>query len=393
MGKLALDNRTMKLLLKYLLFLFTISYLQAQVQWERSGYISYLFNSAKLPISPNRIYENSLQLRLMNRFYINDDASIAFDVRTRAFHSQLKMITPGYKSQTISQYPMHNLEWVLYDKNKHFAYAQIDRLYWDYYWDDFQFILGRQRVAWGTSLVWNITDLFNPQSVLDFDYEEKPGSDAIRAIWFYDDLGQVEIVVLPSDKKEEQTAALLWQTNRWNYDFAFIAAWQNKEPVLASNFSGDIYGAGFRGEFKWTRSKALTGAQKPNSEHNMSAVLSLDYTFANSFYLHSEILYNSIGLTEGVAFKTNYATTNRLLTPAKNSLFFETAYNLHPLLRGSLFMFLNPDDGSKLFMPMFNWSAITNLDIAVIGIFTQGAQGDAWGPNAETIFLRSKFSF
>ena len=63
-------------------------------------------------------------------------------------------------------------------------------------------------------MVWNITDLFNPQSVLDFDYEEKPGSDAIRIQYFTGVIGRLEFVFKPAPNKEDQSLAVLLLMNQ-----------------------------------------------------------------------------------------------------------------------------------------------------------------------------------
>ncbi len=284
------------------------------------------------------------------------------------------------------------------------GYAQFDRLFLDYNYSDWQFTIGRQRIAWGTSFVWNITDLFNPQSVLDFDYEEKPGSDAFRIQYYTGVASRLELVLKPSPDKFERTAALLWLFNKWNYDFYLIGAWQFDKPLLAAAYAGDIYGAGFRGEFKMSdkiSQEQLEGTLNPfsNSNYsdsdkkNISAVISLDYTFANSLYLHSEMMYNSIGKKENTGMFNLQAIKAGLLSPARLSLFFETAYDLHPLVRSNLFMLYNPDDNSSIFVPSISWSVITNLDLYMIGFITDGDLGSEFGGYGKAFFLRTKYSF
>ena len=56
----------------------------------------------------------------------------------------------------------------------------IDRVFLEYNKNDWEVRVGRQRINWGINLAWNPNDVFNAYSFFDFDYEERPGSDAIR---------------------------------------------------------------------------------------------------------------------------------------------------------------------------------------------------------------------
>ena len=95
--------------------------------------------------------------------------------------------------------------------------------------------------------------------------------------------------------------------NIFEYDFFITGARQNNRYILYGAWSGDIAEAGLHGEFKISKA--------PNKDvpteypiHNsyesdlteykktvFSAVLSEDYTCTNTFYIHTETLYNSNG--------------------------------------------------------------------------------------------------
>ena len=53
----------------------------------------------------------------------------------------------------------------------------------------------RQRINWGQTLVWNPNDIFNAYSYFDFDYIERPGSDAIRLQYYPDYSSAIEMAV------------------------------------------------------------------------------------------------------------------------------------------------------------------------------------------------------
>ncbi|MCB0282168.1 MAG: hypothetical protein KDF60_06285 [Calditrichaeota bacterium] len=386
------------------LFLAAANVFAQSENWQTYGYAKYLFSVAENKlISNENLIDHQVHFRLNNRWYPTSNLTAGLEFRIRGFYGGMVEKTPGFKSTVITNYPFADLKTVLWHQNSSLGYGQVDRLFFDYTSGSWQFTIGRQRIAWGTSLVWNVIDLFNPQSILDFDYEEKPGSDAIRVQYYTGAIGRLEAVYKPAKNSNKQTAALLWLFNNWDYDFYLISAIQNNSPLFAAAFSGDIRGAGFRGEFKYTKPPSrdqLQGTLLPFGENysqanskNISAVLSSDYTFPSSFYLHSEVLYNSIGKTEYSGLYTFQAVQAGLLSPSRWSLFFETAYDLHPLVRGDFFVLHNPQDNSSIFVPSISWSVITNLDLYLIGFLTEGPNLSEFGNYGKAFYLRTKYSF
>ena len=61
---------------------------------------------------------------------------------------------------------------VLLSADSWFLHTMLDRAWIDYTRGKLQLRLGRQRINWGTNLVWNPNDVFNTFSYFDFDYEE-----------------------------------------------------------------------------------------------------------------------------------------------------------------------------------------------------------------------------
>lgn len=98
----------------------------------------------------------------------------------------------------------------------------IDRLWLDFTHKNFQATLGRQRINWSQTFVWNPNDLFNTYSYFDFDYEEKPGSDAVRLQYFTSASSKAELLV-KAGKDKKVTAAALYRFNKWKYDFQGLA--------------------------------------------------------------------------------------------------------------------------------------------------------------------------
>lgn len=377
----------------------------AQGTFDYYGYAKYLFMTSKSPLVDGRLNDHILHCRLNTRWYPAESLTGAMELRLRGFYGESVENIPGFKYQVKSAYEYAQLDAELWDEKKSFGYAEIDRLYLDYIKGDFQITAGRQRIAWGTSLVWNIIDLFNPMSILEFDYEEKPGADALRVQYYTGAVTKVETAYKPGKNKYSRTLSGLWSINAWQYDFFVIAALQNNRKILGGAWSGNISGGGFRGEIKISEAPskgAPTEYPVPNyygsnlTEYDktaFSAVLCGDYTFTNTLYIHTEALYNSNGKTKNAGAFMMQTLEAGMLSPARWQLYQEFACDITPLIRGTLFGIYNPSDKSSIIVPSLTWSVVTNLDFTAIGFISCGGDLTEYGDMGNSLFLRLKYSF
>lgn len=125
----------------------------------------------------------------------------------------------------------------------------------------------------------------------------------------------------------------------------------------------------------------------------ISFVLSLDYTFKNSLYLHGEALFNNIGKREQIRMYLFDALKIGLLSPSQWNLFYQIGYNLSALTRGDIITLHNPIDGSFALLPTVNISIAENLDLSLILLAMHGDDMDEYGFNMYMAFVRLKYSF
>lgn len=393
-------------LITYSLSLLLINFVSfAQNNFEFGGYAKYLFSTSKYPQIDERLYDHIFHTRLNTKFFFDDSFSLTGEFRFRTFFGESIHRIPNYSEFIKTNQPMLNMDWMIWKNQNSIVYAETDRLYFDYNNNNFQLTLGRQRIAWGTSWVWNPTDLFNPLSVLDFDYEELPGNDAFRIQYYTGAVSKIEFAIAPNRNKDKLTAAGLISFNEFKYDFNFLAGIKNKKWITGLSWVGDIADAGFRGE--------MLLMQKPDKANKydfiysafnqlsissadkliFSFVLSGDYTFPNSFYIHTEILYNNIGKQDKTALFAQEANDIGLLSASRWSLFQEFSYNISPLLRASVFGIINPDDKSNVLVPSISYSIITNLDLYLIALIFNGDVLTQYSDNGTSVFARIKYSF
>ena len=87
------------------------------------------------------------------------------------------------------------MSWNILTEKSFFLNTTIDRLWVDFNYGKLQVRAGRQRINWGQTLIWNPNDIFNAYSFFDFDYIERPGSDAVRVQYYPGSSSSVEAAV------------------------------------------------------------------------------------------------------------------------------------------------------------------------------------------------------
>ena len=70
--------------------------------------------------------------------------------------------------------------------------------------------IGRQRINWGVNLAWNPNDLFNAYSLIDFDYQERSGVDAIRFQYYTGEMSSIEFAIQPGENIDKSIIAALF---------------------------------------------------------------------------------------------------------------------------------------------------------------------------------------
>lgn len=324
------------------------------------------------------------------RYYPNRTFSFGADLKQKVFagESARDLRTSADVYSFRERYL--DLEWTPVREDRISATLLLDRLWADAYLGQWQLRVGRQRIAWGTNLVWNPIDLFNPSSPLDFSNEEKPGTDAARLQWYMGPTSKLDLGFEPADEIERSAVALHLRTNWRDYDLHALAGHRREETVAGAAWAGNIAGGGFRGELLWV----LPDSLRVFGESSLVAAVSGDYTFSNTTYLHAEVLYNSRGTTGKAGGLELLRSLRRgWLTPARWSLFGQAAKDLTPLLRGDVSGIVNPLDGSWYFGPSLSWSVVTNLDLTVMGLLFFGEDRTEFGNSGHLAMARLKWSF
>lgn len=195
--------------------------------WDLRGYLKSMQITvfAKLPFSSETTMFNDqlLHNRLKFRWYPSDHFTLRAEVRNRVFWGDQVRTTlqfGGDYIETVSQGGDDFFDWSAgYQNKKGYAlHTTLDRFYGEYTAGQWEISLGRQRINWGIGTTWNPNDIFNAFSFTDFDYEERPGSDALRVRRYTGVASSVEVAVKAFRHWDEATGAILARFNTGSYD-------------------------------------------------------------------------------------------------------------------------------------------------------------------------------
>jgi hypothetical protein len=297
-------------------------------------------------------------------------------------YNELLTIETGYLNLTKTWYE---------DANGVF-YTNVDRLFTTMEFGNLNVKLGRQRINWGIGMVWQPNDIFNSFNYLNFNYPERPGSDAIR-LQYYTGYTSGFDAAYKIDSQNRSSYALKYALNHWNYDWQLMGGVMNQEYYVAGlGWSGDIRGAGFNGEASYFKPIAIDTELK----ETLLATVSLNYTFANSLFINFSALYNSQGTT-GNAGRGFFSLIDNIsaldYTLSKGQLFGQVSYPLTPLINADISSIINPFDGSFYLGPSIDFSLSDDVSFYVIAQTFFGAEGTEYGDFGQMFFGQISWNF
>jgi hypothetical protein len=278
----------------------------------------------------------------------------------------------------------------------------LDRLYLGWGNQKVDLRVGRQRINWGVNLAWNPNDIFNAYNFIDFDYEERPGTDAVRFQYFGKNMSGFEIAVAPRVKWLESTAAVMYKMNVKGYDLQFIAGQYRDEVTAGIGWAGNLGNAGFKGEAQWFA--PFEGFA--DSTHTLSGAISVDYAFKNSLYLNGSLLFNSNGIDDSdpaklATFFSGTALSAKNLMPTRYNGFISASYPITPLINSSLAVIYGYGPHLLLINPSLTYSVSTSFDILLAAqlFFSEFPEITPTGISSSyqnlsnSVFLRVKWSY
>ncbi len=390
-------STTIKFLLFYFINFILCNHLFAQNDSTKhphkftvNGYIKYLeevsFAGSATDLETVDLFHN----RLNFRYQPSSSFNFRVEVRNRIYYGELVQNYPGFASLVTGNTETFDLSKNWVNQNSVLVNSTIDRASAEYLHGKWDIIIGRQRINWGISTVWTPNDIFNTFNYFDFDYEERPGTDAARIQYALTSSSSLELGVSPGRIPQQNIGALMYHFNKWNYDFQLFSGIYHEDYTAGLGWAGNIKNAGFKGEISY-----FTPYWHFSDSNVIAATLSFDYGFKNGIYVLVSALYNNVGNDSilNIAALTTESLSAKNIFPFKYTLFAEISYSFTPILKASLGAMYSPTGNSIIILPTVTYSIADNwvLDLISQSFFSQ--QGATYRPLGNGIYLRLKWGF
>jgi len=392
-------NNFMKNLLINIFFLFTfLNSLTAQDKFSFDGYISDMQSVYKVP-DLDWLWENNLHNRLNFNIYPFNWLSGSLQMRNRLIMGNTVVKFPGYAENIDADNGWVDLSFTtdgtFNDNSGYVLNTNIDRLWLQFTAGPFEAKIGRQRINWGQTFVWNPNDIFNSYSYFEVDYPERPGSDAIR-LQYYPGMASTIELAAKIDSSEKLTAAAYFRTNALKYDLQVLGGvYSGKDLVLGTGWSGNIWNIAFRGELSYF--KDLEHFSDTTGYVMVST--GFDYTFSNSLWIQLEALYSGFAKEMNINNFLEFYSGNldvKSLGFTEWSLFASLSYPFTPLLNGGIASIYYPEWKGFYLGPNIDISVFNNINLSLIIQYFSAefeVNGIKSRENNALGFLRMKWSF
>ena len=365
---------------------------------EVGGYIKFLqitnfFDDSGSPIPLSPITNNFFHNRINLAYYPNEKWKVVAEMRNRLFYGEQVKLTPGYGRSIDQQSGLVDLSIRWVDEGGVVLHSIFDRAYVNYATEKVDVRLGRQRINWGLNLIWNPNDLFNALNFLDFDYEERPGTDALRVQYYTGILSKAEIAFAPDDTIANSIGAAMYKFNFKGYDIQTLAGYYRGDAALGAGWEGNLGSAGFKGE------GTVFIPMEPSSDSSSSVVgsITVDYLFGNGVYAAAALLYNSNGENAGASANNGLFTgqpSAKNLFPAKWAYAINASGNVSPLFSLSAAVIYSPTNQLTVLAPTLTYSIKENWDLdAILQSLFWSPFGQPYGHGGSSAFFRMRWSF
>lgn len=338
-----------------------------------ASFINLIHNRFNLKYTPAENWECRFEIR--NRIFLGDIDAAGMDFGERVTYD------PG----------LTDLGFLWLDDSTAVMTTVIDRMMVRYNHDDFTCTFGRQRINWGMNTVWNPLDLFNAYNFLDFDYEERPGSDALRLQFSPGSFSTLEMAVKYGRNFKNPVCAGLFRSNYKSYDWQFLGGFYEDDLVIGAGWAGPLMGAGFKGEvarFKSVRNKAMR-------RDVFTWSVSLDYSFSHQWFGVISVLYNdnSSSLQHAGFTTADNLLSAKQLMPFRWSFYSGWNKQFNPVFSGSLAMVYSPEKNSTIIFPSLLCNVRRNLDLDLTLQAFFGQQDAVYRALSTSAFLRMRWSY
>ncbi len=367
-------------------------------KFELDGYVKYMQTNAFTDVNDFWINDNLIHNRLDFSYYPTNWLSAKVSVRNRFFYGQQvsMMYVPGLGNMYAEQVDQHtgfvDLSWNYFENKSTFFNTSIDRAFIDIQKGKWNITAGRHRINWGQTFVWNANDIFNAYSYFDFDYEEKPGSDAIRVQYNIDYASRIDVAAAINNDTSI-TAAALYSFNKFNYDFQVMSGvFQSEDIVIGLGYAGSLFYGGFRGELSYF----YPMGDLADTTGVLAVSVGCDYVLKKGTMFTAEVLFNTSAPKDtefNIADFYNLQLSAKNLSFSRFSAVVMVSQPISPIVTATISAMYSPTSNFIYTGPSVSVSMADNFMIDLNAQYFSSDIPKEEGGKGTYIFLRGRWSF
>jgi hypothetical protein len=333
--------------------------------------------------------DNLIHNRLNFRCSHKSGLSAALEIRNRIFWGESVEMNPFMAASMDIDPGLVDMSWVVFETPAALGHSQIDRAWIEWSSERWEIRAGRQRINWGINLLWNSNDLFNVYSILDFDYEERPGGDALRIQHHFKNYTSLDAAISHGADSKSTVAAAMYRFNKFGYDLQVLGGLWHEDIAAGLGLAGNVGNAGLKGEGTY-----FTPLDRDSSKSAISASLSLDYVFNGGLFGTLGFLYSSDGPTDNLLITDLYThePSPRSLMPSAYNGALSLSYPFSPILNAGITGLWSPASNMIIAIPTLSVSLSNDWEFAIFGQ-SFWIETDDLSNISNAIYFRLKWSF
>lgn len=378
-----------------------------------SGYYKSFFSllSNKSVISPDGLTDmpdfglvtNSLRLKSLFRISSAVTLNVAYDVFPSITYKAENESSFLITFLEPSLYRFGDLDPVLYpagnnNEGNFTINNNLDRFFITVKTEKADFFIGRQSISWGSSRVFNPTDIIAPFNFNQLDKEEKSGVDAIRVRVPLGTMNELDAGYVFGDKFRFSQSAFFARAkfNILKSDISILMSGFRGNFLLGFDLSSSIGGAGIWAECALVKTGFFIKKAEESINSYFRASVGADYNFAGNTYAFIEYHYNSAGNSDPERYLSLFESTpfldGNVYQMGKHYISLGVNKQLHPLIGFNNLIIFSITDNSLIFSPVLEYNIAENIYISAGGFLGFGKRPEkASSQDPSGILLRSEF--
>jgi hypothetical protein len=298
-----------------------------------------------------QIFHNRLniQIKISDHFY----SGISF--RNRIIWGDEVKQNPKYDQFLRNRQDLLNLSVVWLKKPDLIIHSNTERLWTEYRRDKWNLRVGRQRINWSMTATWNPCDLFNVYNFLDVDYEERPGTDALKFSYLIKNMSSIEVAYAPGKNVNQTIAGIRYTFHKRKTDFQLLAGSYKRRWSIGGGWAGSLGETGWKTELQYYVSR---GAEKGH----LNITTELDHVLKKGWYFNLGMLYNSTGIDRRILKMDTlqFEFTPLQLMPTKFNLIISSAKEINPAFSFTSSILYSPNSDLLIVLLGLKWT-ISNM--------------------------------